>query len=143
MTLDYAGLTVCKTGPWGQGPVFLQQLALLDRLGLAGLAPGSAELIHAVMECAKLAFADREAWYGDPRFAEVPLAALLSADYTAQRAGAGRPEPRPRELRPGQPGGAQPRLPGYATGETVTRTGPPRREPTAEESGASARPAGT
>ncbi len=66
MTHDFAGLTVCKTGPWGQGPVFLQQLALLDRLGVAGLAPGSAELIHAVIECAKLAFADREAWYGDP-----------------------------------------------------------------------------
>ena len=73
VTLDFMGLTVCKTGPWGQGPVFLQQLALLDGLGLDSLAPGSADHLHTVIECAKLAFADREAWYGDPRFAEVPL----------------------------------------------------------------------
>src|SRR5580700_10550775 len=82
--LDFMGLTVCKTGPWGQGPVFLQQLALLDGLGLDSLAPGSADHLHAVIECAKLAFADREAWYGDPRFAEVPLDGLLSAGYAAQ-----------------------------------------------------------
>ena len=88
-SLDFMGLTVCKTGPWGQGPVFLQQLALLDGLGLDGLAPGSADYLHAVIECAKLAFADREAWYGDPRFAAVPLDALLSPGYAAQRRAAG------------------------------------------------------
>jgi gamma-glutamyltranspeptidase/glutathione hydrolase len=59
VTLDFMGLTVCKTGPWGQGPVFLQQLALLDAAGVAGLAPGSADFMHTVVECAKLAFADR------------------------------------------------------------------------------------
>ena len=64
-TLDFRGLTVCKTGPWGQGPVFLQQLALLDGFGLAELA--HAEYVHVVVECAKLAFADREAFYGDRR----------------------------------------------------------------------------
>ena len=60
---------MCKTGPWGQGPVFLQQLALLDGFDLAAMGPGSADFIHTVTECAKLAFADREAWYGDPRHA--------------------------------------------------------------------------
>ena len=85
VSLDFMGLTVCKTGPWGQGPVFLQQLALLDGLGLGSLAPGSADHLHAVIECAKLAFADREAWYGDPRFADVPLDDLLSAGYAAER----------------------------------------------------------
>src|SRR5215475_11127951 len=62
VTGEYEGLTVCKTGPWGQGPVFLQQLALLAGFGLAAMAPE--EYIHTVVECAKLAFADREAWYG-------------------------------------------------------------------------------
>jgi len=85
VTGEYAGLTVCKTGPWGQGPVFLQQLALLAGFDLAAM--GRADYIHTVVECAKLAFADREAWYGDPRAADVPLAALLSAGYAAQRRG--------------------------------------------------------
>ena len=114
VTLDYAGLTVCKTQPWGQGPVFLQQLALLDGSGLARMEPGGVEYIHTVVECAKLAFADREAWYADPRFADVPLAALLSAQYAAQRRALVGPSAS-GELRPGSPGGQQPRLPGFAT----------------------------
>ena len=85
VTAEFRGLTVCKTGPWGQGPVFLQQLALLDGLGVEHLQPGGAELIHTITEAAKLAFADREAWYGDPRQTPVPLAALLSAEYAASR----------------------------------------------------------
>ena len=79
VTLEFRGLTVCKTGPWGQGPVFLQQLALLSGVDLAAMDPGSAEYIHTVTEVAKLAFADREAWYGDPAFSDVPLGELLSA----------------------------------------------------------------
>ncbi len=113
VTLDYQGLTVCKTGPWGQGPVFLQQLALLDGFDLRAMGPGSADFVHTVTECAKLAFADREAWYGDPRATDVPVAGLLSPAYAAQRRGlvrAGASE----ELLPGSPGGAEPRLPGYA-----------------------------
>src|SRR6266700_3264340 len=74
--LGFRGLTVCKTGPWGQGPVFCQQLAMLDGFDLPGLGAGSAELIHTITEVAKLAFADREAWYGDPRHSDVPLADL-------------------------------------------------------------------
>ncbi len=113
-TASYAGLTVCKTGPWGQGPVFLQQLRLLAGLGLGDLAPGGVDYIHTVVESAKLAFADREAWYGDPRFTDVPLADLLSPRYAAQRrALVGRFAS--RDLRPGSPGGAQPRLPGFVT----------------------------
>jgi gamma-glutamyltranspeptidase/glutathione hydrolase len=82
-TFDFQGLTVCKTGPWGQGPVFLQQLALLDGFELAELS--DAEYVHTVVECAKLAFADREAFYGDPSFVDVPLAHLLSVEYNDQR----------------------------------------------------------
>ncbi len=113
VTAEFRGLTVCKTGPWGQGPVFLQQLALLDGLGIEDLRPGGADLIHTITEAAKLAFADREAWYGDPRQTPVPLAALLSAEYAASR----RPfigADASGELRPGSPEGIAPRLPGFA-----------------------------
>jgi gamma-glutamyltranspeptidase/glutathione hydrolase len=114
VTADFRGFTVCKTGPWGQGPVFLQQLGLLDGLGLDDAEPGSATMIHTVTEAAKLAFADREAWYGDPRQSEVPLDALLSADYAAARrklVG----ETASVELRPGAPAGLAPRLPDFAS----------------------------
>jgi gamma-glutamyltranspeptidase / glutathione hydrolase len=117
-TGEYAGMTVCKTGPWGQGPVFLQQLALLAGFDLGAMPPGGAEYIHTVVECAKLAFADREAWYGDPRHADVPLAALLSADYAARRRALVGPVASP-DLRPGCPAGAEPRLPGYVAGMTA------------------------
>jgi gamma-glutamyltranspeptidase/glutathione hydrolase len=145
VTLDFAGLTVCKTGPWGQGPVFLQQLALLDGLGVREMDPAGPDFIHTVVEGAKLAFADREAWYGDPRFADVPLGDLLSGSYTAARRSLVGPAASP-DLRPGHPGGAEPRLPGYATGDMrvpagAALDGATAAEPTAEESGAAARPA--
>jgi gamma-glutamyltranspeptidase / glutathione hydrolase len=79
-TFDYQGLTVCKTQAWGQGPVFLQQLALLAGFDLAELT--DAEYVHTVVECAKLAFADREAFYGDT---DVPLDHLLSREYNDER----------------------------------------------------------
>ena len=82
---DYHGYTVCKTGPWGQGPVLLQQLALLAGLDLPDLDVGSVEYVHTVVECAKLAFADRDAFYGDPAFVEVPLDHLLSPEYSDER----------------------------------------------------------
>ncbi|MGC1351518.1 MAG: gamma-glutamyltransferase, partial [Xanthobacteraceae bacterium] len=85
LTYDYGRYTVCKTGPWGQGPVMLQQLALLKGFDLDGLDPTSADFIHLQVECAKLAFADREAFYGDPDFVEVPTATLLSDAYNSQR----------------------------------------------------------
>jgi gamma-glutamyltranspeptidase / glutathione hydrolase len=112
-TAEFRGLTVCKTGPWGQGPVFLQQILLLDGLGIDDAQAGSAALIHTVTEAAKLAFADREAWYGDPRQSQVPLAALLSAEYAAARRGLVA-ETASAQLRPGAPGGLAPRLPDFA-----------------------------
>jgi gamma-glutamyltranspeptidase / glutathione hydrolase len=85
LTYDYCRYTVCKTGPWGQGPVMLQQLALLKGFGLDGLDPAGPELIHLQVECAKLAYADRESFYGDPDFVPVPVATLLSDAYNAAR----------------------------------------------------------
>jgi gamma-glutamyltranspeptidase/glutathione hydrolase len=114
LTFDYAGLTVCKTKPWGQGPVFLQQLALLDGFDPEAMGPGSADLMHTVTESAKLAFADREAWYGDPDFTDVPIETLISVKYAEERRGLVGPEAS-AELRPGAPDGREPVLPGYAT----------------------------
>ncbi len=112
VTFDFRGLTVCKTGPWGQGPVFLAQLSMLDGFDLAGMGAGSAELIHTITECGKLAFADREAWYGDPRASDVPIAGLLDPQYAAQRrALVG--DKASGELVPGSPAGRAPALPGY------------------------------
>jgi gamma-glutamyltranspeptidase/glutathione hydrolase len=85
VTLDYGRYTVCKGGFWSQGPVMLQQLALLRGFGLDGADPTSAEFIHSVVECVKLAYADRETFYGDPKFVEVPGETLLSEAYNAER----------------------------------------------------------
>jgi gamma-glutamyltranspeptidase / glutathione hydrolase len=122
VTLDHHGWTVCKTGPWGQGPVFLQQLALLDGFDLAAMGLGSEAYVHTVVECAKLAFADREAWYGDPAAVDVPLEGLLDPGYAAERralVGDGAS----MELRPGSPGGRAPRLPTIRTAPAAAVAG--------------------
>jgi gamma-glutamyltranspeptidase / glutathione hydrolase len=85
LTYDYGSYTVCKTGPWGQGPVMLQQLALLKGFDFSGCDPTSTEFVHTVVECSKLAYADREKFYGDPDFVDVPMATLLSDAYNAER----------------------------------------------------------
>jgi gamma-glutamyltranspeptidase/glutathione hydrolase len=84
-SLPYGDFTVHKPGPWSQGPVFLQQLAILERCDLPGMGLGSVEYVHTLAEVAKLAFADREAWYGDPAHTPVPMAELLAPGYSAQR----------------------------------------------------------
>ncbi|NEA98184.1 gamma-glutamyltransferase [Streptomyces sp. SID13726] len=107
-TYDWNGWTLCKAGPWSQGPVLLQQLALLPPE-----LPryGSAEYVHLLVEGCKLAMADREAWYGDA--ADVPLAELLSPHYNADRR-ALVDDKASYELRPGSPGGRTPRLSAHA-----------------------------
>ncbi|MGV9322155.1 gamma-glutamyltransferase family protein [Streptomyces sp. NPDC003660] len=107
-TYDWNGWTLCKAGPWSQGPALLQQLALLP----AELpAYGGAEYVHLLIEGCKLAMADREAWYGDAD--EVPLTELLSAEYNTRRRGLVGADAS-WELRPGSPGGRTPRLPKLA-----------------------------
>ena len=76
-TYNYGKYTVCKCGPWSQGPVLLQQLAILDGLGVGSLDPTGPDFVHTVVESAKLAFADREAYYGDPAFVDVPMLSLI------------------------------------------------------------------
>ncbi|MGW3623012.1 gamma-glutamyltransferase family protein [Streptomyces sp. NPDC000880] len=108
VTYEWNGWTVAKAGPWSQGPSFLQQLALLPE---EVPAYGSTDYVHTLIEGTKLAMADREAWYGDA--ADVPLDDLLSDNYnTARRALIGGTAS--TELRPGSPGGREPRIAKYA-----------------------------
>ncbi len=84
LTYDYRNYTVCKA-PWSQGPVTLQQLALLKGFNLDGLDVVGPDFIHLLVECSKLAYADREKFYGDPDFVEVPFQTLLSDAYNNER----------------------------------------------------------
>jgi gamma-glutamyltranspeptidase/glutathione hydrolase len=118
LSVDFGEWSVAKCGPWSQGPVFLQQLRLLEGFDLASTGFLSADHVHLVVECAKLAFADREAWYGDPGFTDVPIDALLSREYAAERrtlVG----DRASLELRPGGPAGLKPRLP-QRSGQSIS-----------------------
>jgi gamma-glutamyltranspeptidase/glutathione hydrolase len=139
-TYDYHGYTVAKAGAWSQGPVFLQTLALLAKSDFHTGGPNDERFYHTLTEAMKLAFADREAYYGDPRFVDVPLAQLLSDSYNAGRASL-LGERASHELRPG-------RLPGYeaqvervleslARLSPITAAGAKSSEPTMAEMGAS------
>ncbi|HYM68656.1 MAG TPA: gamma-glutamyltransferase family protein [bacterium] len=83
--VHYRGYDVYACGPWCQGPVLLQALNLLEPFDLAAWDHNGAEHLHVVLESLKLAFADREAYYGDPRMVDVPMEALLSKEYAAMR----------------------------------------------------------
>jgi gamma-glutamyltranspeptidase/glutathione hydrolase len=83
---EFAGVTVHKTGPWGQGPALLMALGMLELAGIREAEPGSADWVHLSVEALKLALADRDAWFGDPDHIGVPLDRLLSRDYLAARA---------------------------------------------------------
>src|SRR6266436_2199026 len=85
LTYQYGRYTVCKPGPWAQGPVMLQQLALLKGFDFDSANPVSADFMHLLVECSKLAYADREKFYGDPDFVQVPMATLLSDAYNDER----------------------------------------------------------
>ena len=109
----YLNYTVLKCGVWSQGLVLLQQLALAEHLDLARLDPLGDEFVHRMVESAKLCFADRDAWLGDPEFVEVPVKELLSTGYASVRARmvSGKAN---SDFRPGSPGGRKPKLPGFA-----------------------------
>jgi gamma-glutamyltranspeptidase / glutathione hydrolase len=103
VTVDYRGITVHKCQPWSQGPVFLQQLRILDGLDLRRMGHNSADYIHYLVEAAKLAFADREAYYADPEFVHVPLDGLLSRKYAELRRALIEPSRAATECRAGDP----------------------------------------
>ncbi|MBV8120479.1 MAG: gamma-glutamyltransferase family protein [Alphaproteobacteria bacterium] len=129
LNFDYRNYTICKGGPWSQGPVLLQILALLQGFDLDDLDPLGADFVHILVECMKLALADREAWYGDPDFVEVPMPTLLSPAYNeARRRLVG--DDASLELRPGVPDGRRPRVP---VGGHETAAGAGIGEPTLQE----------
>ncbi|HEU4514328.1 MAG TPA: gamma-glutamyltransferase family protein [Nocardioidaceae bacterium] len=132
VTLDWHGHTIAKTGPWGQGPALLQTLAMLDVLGEDALDPDSPLGIHEITEAMKLAYADREAWYGDGF--DTPLDELLSEEYARERARLVGPAAS-REVRPGSPGGRQPRLSSQITDTPVDRLDGTTGEPTVSKEG--------
>lgn len=115
LRVDYHGVTVHKCQPWSQGPVFLQQLRLLEGFDLPALGHNSADYIHLLVEVAKLAFADREIYYGDPEFVQVPIEALLSERYAALRRPLIDPRRASTEQRPGDPISMRPLFEGGAS----------------------------
>ncbi len=86
VSVPFAGLTVHTCGPWCQGPVLAQMLRLVEATGCHRQAHNSFAYVHTLTEIMKLAFADRHAYYGDPRFIDVPLERLLSRAYAEERA---------------------------------------------------------
>ena len=121
VSADFAGVTVHKTGPWGQGPALLQALRILDGKGAADLEPGGAPWVHAVVETLKLSLADRDAWFGDPDHVDVPLERLLSPEYAEHRAALVE-DTASLDLRPGEP----PDEPAHHRTEGATDTARPR-----------------
>ena len=107
LSINYHGKLVHKTGPWGQGPVFLQTLKLLEGFDLSSIDPSSAQFVHLVVEATKLAFADRDAFYGDPQHVGVPIEDLLSENYALERRKL-ISETASLVIRPGMPGGRHP-----------------------------------
>jgi gamma-glutamyltranspeptidase / glutathione hydrolase len=85
VTRIWNGVEVSTCGPWCQGPVLLQALSLLEPRRLEQLGHNSLAYLHHLAEALKLAFADRERYYGDPRFVDVPLDLLLSEQYATGR----------------------------------------------------------
>ena len=122
VTLEFRGTTVAKAGPWTQGPVLLQTLAILERFDDDHLDPSTALGIHSIAEALKLALADRDAWYGDA--ADVPLGELLAPGYAAERA-ALIGDSASAEFRPGRPGGREPWLPPLRRPEAAAGAGEP------------------
>jgi gamma-glutamyltranspeptidase/glutathione hydrolase len=129
VTHTWRGWTIAKAGLWTQGPVFLQQLALLPD----DLDYGTPDYHHTLIEGAKLAMADREAWYGDGT--DVSLETLLSPAYNeTRRALIG--EQASHELRPGRPGGQAPKLSRFATSGASIAVPAGAGEPTVADDGA-------
>ena len=138
VTVKVGDWTLAKGGAWSQGPTLAQQVLLLnsfvDELAYVDGVP-TARTVHLAVECAKLAFADREAWFGD--VPDVPLAELLSADYIAERAKLVGDQAS-WDLRPGSPGGREPRLPDFVNKGLGVGSGAGEGavgEPTVERSG--------
>ena len=103
VTTNYRGYTVCKCGPWTQGPYLLQTMRLLEGVDLKSMGHASPDYIHLLAEALKLGLADRDEYYGDPLFVDVPLEALLSNQYTEIRRDLIDMKSASAEIQPGDP----------------------------------------
>jgi gamma-glutamyltranspeptidase / glutathione hydrolase len=103
VAVEYHGLTIYKCGLWTQGPYLLEALQILKDIDLKAMGHNRPDAVHTIVETMKLALADRDTFYADPLFAEVPLAALLSPEYAALRRGLIDPKNASLERRPGDP----------------------------------------
>ncbi len=110
LTISFHGYTVYKCGVWTQGPYALQTLRMLEDRDLPAMGHNSADYVHLVIEAIKLAMADRDAYYGDPHFVEVPIKQMLSDEYIAMRRSLIDRERASQEQVPGDPWGMQPVL---------------------------------
>ena len=110
VTVDYRGHAVYKCGPWTQGPYLLQTLQMLEGFDLARMGHNRPETIHVTLEAMKLAFADRDVYYADPLFVDVPIASLLSRGYAETRRGLIDREQASLDQRPGDPRTGRPLL---------------------------------
>lgn len=120
----YRGYRVYKCGPWTQGPVLCQNLKLLEGFDLRGMQHLSADYIHVVTEAMKLGYADRDEYYGDPRFTDVPMTELLSEPYTRARRALIDLKVASLERRPGDPLGMKAlkvAFPPENSGDTIPR----------------------
>ena len=107
-TVNYRGYTVNKPGFWTQGPVMLEALNILEGYDLKAMGHNSPQYLHTVIEAVKLAFADRDRYYGDPKFSKIPEDTLLSKDYAAERRKQIDMEHASMDSRPGAFGGPMP-----------------------------------
>lgn len=125
-SVPYRGYTVYKAGFWNQGPALLQALRILEGFDLARMGRGSADAVHTIVEAVKLAYADRDRYYGDPDFVRVPGVPLLSAEYAALRRTLIDPARASLEERPGDPERGAARI---GAGPVERLIGTPEREP--------------
>ncbi len=101
VTADYRGFTVCKCGPWTQGPCLLEALQIIAGFDVKAMGRQSPDAVHLAVEALKLALADRDVYYADPLFEKVHVEALLSTEYAAMRRKLIELDRASQELRPG------------------------------------------
>ena len=108
VSTTYRGYEVYKVGFWTQGPIMLQILNLLEGFDLSTMGHNSAEYVHTIVEAMKLGLADRDTYYGDPDFADIPSQQLLSKEYAKIRRELIDPKKASLEQRPGDPRAMKP-----------------------------------
>jgi gamma-glutamyltranspeptidase/glutathione hydrolase len=124
VSVKYRGRTVYKCGAWTQGPYLLEALQILEGFDLRAMGRDTPETIHVMAEALELAMADRDTYYADPLFADVPLAELLMPEYASMRRGLIDPKHASLERRPGDPRAAKPLL-NPAADPAARRPAPP------------------